>query len=107
MLGADAAAQPVHDNRLQLQAMIVELMPTRYTPAGLPAQDLLLEHQSVQEEAGHVRQVRAVMKAVAIGTVAERLAHQAVGSQWRFTGFLASARNAKHPVFHIQAFLPH
>ena len=32
------------------------------------------------------------------------LAKQAIGSDWRFTGFLANPRNGKHPVLHIQSF---
>ncbi len=76
----------------------------RYTPAGIPALNLKLEHASSVQEAGQARQVRVAMKAVALGGNAERLAHQAIGSSWRFTGFLASPRNARHVVFHIQEF---
>ena len=36
--------------------------------------------------------------------VAERLARQALGSLWRFQGFLATPGNGKHPVLHIQDF---
>jgi primosomal replication protein N len=45
------------------------------------------------------------MKAVAFGTLAERLAKQAVGSVWQFSGFMANARQGKSVVFHIQEFL--
>ena len=76
----------------------------RYTPAGIPALNLKLEHASSVQEAGQARQVRVAMKAVALDGNAERLAHQAIGSSWRFTGFLASPRNARHVVFHIQEF---
>lgn len=76
----------------------------RHTPAGLPALDLRLEHSSQLQEAGHSRQVSLALKAVAIGPLAERLSRQAVGSQWQFIGFLASPRNAKTVVFHIQDF---
>jgi primosomal replication protein N len=44
------------------------------------------------------------MKAVAFGAMAERLVKQAIGSAWRFNGFLATPRNGKHVVFHIQEF---
>ena len=77
----------------------------RYTPAGLPALNLRLEHESVVQEAGSSRTVKVVVKAVAFGTLAERLARQAVGSVWRFSGFLANARQGKSVVFHIQEFL--
>jgi primosomal replication protein N len=70
----------------------------------VPALDLKLEHESKIEEAGAPRQVKAALKAVAFGTVAERLAKQALGSLWRFQGFLATPGNAKHPVLHIQDF---
>jgi primosomal replication protein N len=46
-----------------------------------------------------------VIKAVAFGSQAERLAAQAIGSEWRFKGFLANARQGKTVVFHIQDFL--
>jgi primosomal replication protein N len=76
----------------------------RFTPAGLPAIDLRLEHESTMTEAAQPRQVKAALKAVAFGAVAERLARQALGSLWRFQGFLATPRNGKHPVLHIQDF---
>ena len=76
----------------------------RYTPAGLPALNLRLEHASEILEAGQVRQVKLVVKAVAFGAMAERLVKQAIGSRWRFNGFLATPRNGKSVVFHIQEF---
>ena len=42
--------------------------------------------------------------ATAFGGIAERLARQALGSLWRFQGFLATPGNGKHPVLHIQDF---
>ena len=77
----------------------------RYTPAGLPALNLVLDHSSQAEEAGQIRQVKLQMKSIAIGAVAERLAKQAPGSHWNFSGFLAASRNVKTVVFHIQDFL--
>ncbi|MEO5736069.1 MAG: primosomal replication protein N [Variovorax sp.] len=91
-------------NSLVLTACVAELGALRYTPAGLPALDLKLEHESTVEEAGKPRQVKAALKAVAFGAIAERLARQAVGSLWRFQGFLATPGNGKHPVLHIQDF---
>ncbi|MEY2772325.1 MAG: primosomal replication protein [Pseudomonadota bacterium] len=91
-------------NQTLLTACLSERQPLRYTPAGLPALDLVLEHTSEQGEAGGQRQVRLVMRSVAIGTVAERLEQQALGSVWRFSGFLASPRQGQRVVFHIQDF---
>ena len=92
-------------NLLVLKASIVELEALRYTPAGLPALNLRLEHESDVQEAGQTRQVKAALKAVAFSAIAERLAKQAPGSIWMFSGFLATPRNGKHVVFHIQEFL--
>lgn len=91
-------------NQLILSARIAEALALRYTPAGLPAIDLKLEHESEALEAGQKRQVKAEIKAVAFGAAAETLARQAIGAQFRFTGFLAAPRGGKHPVLHIQEF---
>jgi primosomal replication protein N len=91
-------------NQLALTARIVEMGAPRHTPAGLPALDLRLEHESLIHEAGQPRQVKAALKAVALGVLAERLGAAALGSGGRFTGFLASPRNARSVVFHIQDF---
>ncbi len=89
-------------NHCALTACIAEAQPLRYTPAGLPALDLRLEHESQQREAGAERQVKAGVKAIAFGTLAERLARQALGSCWTFQGFLATGRGGKGLVLHIQ-----
>jgi len=91
-------------NTLVLGACIAEAEAMRYTPAGLPALNLKLEHESEVQEAGQARQVKAAIKAVAFGSIAERLVKQAIGSDWRFSGFLATPKNGKNVVFHIQEF---
>jgi primosomal replication protein N len=91
-------------NRTELTACIAEQAALRYTPAGLPALDLILEHASEVEEAGQMRKVQLKLRALAIGSLAERLAKQAVGSVWTFKGFLATPRQGKSVVLHIQEF---
>jgi primosomal replication protein N len=91
-------------NQLVLTACIAEVSTLRYTPAGLPALNLTLDHESQVQEAGLKRQVSASIKAVAIGAVAESIGQQAIGSVWRFTGFLGATRQGKGIVFHIQEF---
>jgi len=91
-------------NQTELIACIAELSALRYTPAGLPALDVMLEHSSQQTEADHPRQVNLKIRALALGTQAERLSRQAVGSQWRFQGFLATPRQGRSVVLHIQEF---
>ena len=91
-------------NRTELTACIAEQAALRYTPAGLPALDLILEHASEVQEAGQMRKVQLKLRALAIGSMAERLAKQAVGSVWTFQGFLATPRQGKSVVLHIQEF---
>ena len=91
-------------NCLLLTACIAELDAMRYTPAGVPALNLKLEHSSSVVESGQAREIKAAIKALAFGSLAERLARQAIGSIWRFSGFVASPRNGKNVVFHIQEF---
>jgi primosomal replication protein N len=95
----------VQANSLELNAAVAEVEPMRYTPAGTPALNCRLEHESQVQEAGGIRTVKMTIKAVAFGSDAERLAQQAVGSVWNFKGFLANARQGKSVVFHIQDFL--
>jgi primosomal replication protein N len=91
-------------NRTELHACIAEQAALRYTPAGLPALDLILEHASEMEEAGQLRKVQLKLRALAFGSLAERLVKQAVGSVWTFKGFLATPRQGKSVVLHIQEF---
>ena len=92
-------------NQLSLTAAIAAAKPLRYTPAGVPALDLSLEHVSTPVELGSPRTVNLVLGAVAFGSMAERLAVQSIGSSWKFLGFLANARQGKSVVFHIQEFV--
>jgi primosomal replication protein N len=91
-------------NSTQLTACIAEQTALRYTPAGLPALDLILEHASEVQEAGHNRKIQLKLRALAIGPIAERLVKQVVGSSWSFKGFLATPRQGKSVVLHIQEF---
>ena len=91
-------------NQLILTACIVEVSTLRYTPAGLPALNFTLDHESQVQEAGSTRQVKVSIKALAVGALAESIGKQVIGSIWRFTGFLGAARQGKNIVFHIQEF---
>jgi primosomal replication protein N len=90
-------------NRVELTACIAEASPLRYTPAGIPAANVVLDHESEMTEAGSTRQVKLTMKAVAFGTLAEQTGQLPLGKPFRFTGFLVNARGSKSVVFHIQA----
>ncbi|HEX5287133.1 MAG TPA: primosomal replication protein N [Polaromonas sp.] len=91
-------------NHVELTACIAELSALRYTPAGIPAVNFILEHESEIVETGATRQVKLTLRAVAFGSLAEQTVRLPLGKAFRFTGFLINARTSKSVVFHIQAF---
>lgn len=91
-------------NHVNLSARIAEASPLRYTPAGIPVLNLVIEHESEVMEAGINRQVKLTVKAVAFGVLAEQARVLELGKLFKFTGFLINARTSKSIVFHIQAF---
>jgi primosomal replication protein N len=91
-------------NRLILDATLVERAMLRYTPAGLPALDLSLKHESEVSEDSKPRKVSMEMKAVAIGSITQQLTPLALGSTGLFAGFLTNARNGRGLLFHITSF---
>ncbi len=95
----------MQSNYLELSASIAAADTMHYTPAGVPALNLQLDHESTVQEAETPRSVNLSIKAVAFGAQAERLAKQAIGSSWKFQGFLGNARQGKAVIFHIQDFL--
>lgn len=101
-----AQASTTTVNRLELLATLAQRAAVRYTPAGIPALDVLLEHRSAQQEAGQVRQVVLRLKGVVFGVDADRLANQTLGSTLWCVGFLTSAHRGHGVVFHIQDFKP-
>jgi primosomal replication protein N len=90
-------------NRLVLAATLLERGAVRYTPAGLPALDLVLKHESTVSEDGQPRKVSLEMRAVAIGAITRQVGALALGSPGMFSGFLAAGRNGRGQVFHVTA----
>ena len=88
-------------NRLVLTAQLLERGALRYTPAGLPALDLSLKHESQVTQDGQARQVFFEIKARAIGAVTQQVAGMEMGSTHGFAGFLGSQRNGRGVVFHV------
>ena len=101
MSAAGAAPARPAANRLILQARLLERGAVRYTPAGLPALDLGLRHESALTEAGQLRKVSVEIRAVAIGEVAHRVAMLEIGSDSGFAGFITAQRNGRGVVFHV------
>ena len=89
-------------NRLELSARVLECEPLRHTPAGLPALELLLAHESEVIEAGLPRRVELTLQAVALGDLALMLGHRA-GTELQVVGFLAPTRKDSVKVkLHLQ-----
>lgn len=84
--------------------MVVQVQSLRYTPAGIPAVNIVLEHESQVVEMDTPRQVKLQLRAVAFGAQAEILSRQGLDSTCEFHGFMTNARNGKGVVFHIQDF---
>ncbi|TAM87951.1 MAG: primosomal replication protein N [Candidimonas sp.] len=94
-------------NRLLLDASVVETLPLRYTPAGVPVLEMRLEHVSSVSEAGGMRRVAFEMAAVALGDVALMLLGTPAGSPLSLDGFVAPTRKgAARLVLHIQRLAP-
>jgi primosomal replication protein N len=93
-------------NRLLLSALLLERRALRYTPAGLPALDLSLKHESEVSEDGQPRKVSMEIRARAIGGITQALSAMALGGQGLFGGFLAAARNGRGTLFHITSVEP-
>ena len=84
-----------------LTARLQERAALRYTPAGLPALDLSLKHESQVTQDGQARQVFFEIRARALGDITQQVAQLELGSTHGFAGFLASARNGRGIVFHV------
>ena len=88
-------------NRLVLTAQLVERGAVRYTPAGLPALDLSLKHESEVTQDGLPRKVSLEIRARAIGAITRQLQSLAIGGHGTFAGFLTASRNGRGLSFHV------
>ncbi len=93
-------------NRFVLRAGLLERGVKRYTPAGLPALDLVLSHHSEVEQDGQPRSISMEIKALAIGAISRRVEVMALGTEAIFAGFLATARNGRGLLFHVTEVEP-
>ena len=75
-------------NQVAIDARLIKRGALRYTPAGTPAIDLVIGHQSIQTEAGAKREARCEVETVAIGDVAVKLSREKLNQPLRFSGFL-------------------
>jgi primosomal replication protein N len=93
------------ENRLTLDATLLARDPLRYTPAGIPALDCTLRHESQQREAGGERRVECELHAVAFAEVARALCNVPADRPLRCEGFLARRwRTGTTLALHITRF---
>ncbi len=73
----------------------------RYTPAGVPALDVQVEHHS-EDLGGH--DANLVISAVAFGLVAQTLDSTSLASQLKLNGFLRHSTKSKKLILQIETF---
>ena len=92
-------------NAVTLDARLASRDDLRFTPAGLPALDFQLAHESTQTEADRERRVVCELAAVALGRVARELSSVALGAELRCHGFLARRyRTGTSVALHVNEF---
>ena len=89
-------------NQLRLCATLAERDALRYTPAGVPVVNCILQYAGETVEAQTPRQVEFAIAAMGIGQIGQRLERTPLGAMLDCEGFLARRhRNSKALVFHI------
>ena len=88
-------------NRVTLIANLLEHKLLRYTPAGIPALDMLLEHEADSKD-GHDATIQ--VQAAAFGMNAEVIAKTELGSQLKIDGFLRHSAKSKKIIIQINTF---
>ena len=74
----------------------------RYTPAGIPAVEFRLQHESEQDEAGAKRRINAEIAGIAFEAQARLLAKANLNTEIRLRGFLAAkSKRSKRLVLHV------
>lgn len=90
------------ENILRLNARIKAADTLRYTPAGTAVLDLLLEHESWQQDAGERYLARFEIQAKLIGAEAAVWQSRA-GCTVAVSGFLSAySQKYRRPILHIQ-----
>lgn len=79
-------------NRFEVQGLVSELSPLRFTPAGVPVLEFLLSHESEVIEAGQPRRIAMSLTVVAMGDLAQMASTMSLGCKVRLQGFLAPVR---------------
>ncbi|SFN04320.1 restart primosome assembly protein PriB [Izhakiella capsodis] len=78
-------------NQLQLSGIVCKTPVRKVSPSGIPHCQLVLEHRSMQVEAGFNRQAWCRMPVVISGSAHQAITHSiTVGTQLTVSGFLST-----------------
>jgi primosomal replication protein N len=88
----------VKRNEVVIDGRLMQRGALRYTPAGMPAIDFVLEHSSLQVEAGGERRAQCRITAVALGDTAVKVKALQANRTVRITGFLAQRGSGEQQV---------
>lgn len=75
-------------NRLLISGVLIQVDPVRYSPAGVPIAEAVIQHRGSQSVAGQTRQVECELTVQASGTLATQLARLTSGTQVKLEGAL-------------------
>ncbi len=75
-------------NRLRISGVLIQVDPLRYSPAGVPIAEAVIQHRSSQNVAGQARQVECELTIQASGTLAAQLAGLSNETQVKLEGVL-------------------
>ena len=75
-------------NRLVISGALIQVDPVRYSPAGVPIAEAVIQHRSSQSVAMQARQVECELTIQASGPLAGQLAQLATGTQIKLEGAL-------------------
>ena len=75
-------------NRLLISGALIQVDPVRYSPAGVPIAEAVIQHRGSQSVAGQTRQVECELTVQASGTLATQLARLTSGTQVKLEGAL-------------------
>jgi primosomal replication protein N len=75
-------------NRLVISGALIQVDPVRYSPAGVPIAEAVIQHRSSQTMATQARQVECELTIQASGSLAQQLAQLATGTQVKLEGAL-------------------
>ncbi|MHB8353847.1 MAG: primosomal replication protein N [Burkholderiales bacterium] len=92
-------------NELVLSGVIATRDLLRYTPAGIPLLNFVLQHESEQQEAGQTFKAQLDIAVSVLGEVAVQLDRHEPGTRIMLKGFLAKkSRNSRQFVMRAEQF---